>query len=116
MVGAGRPHGSVLVFCPTRAWVESAASMLGSRLPVKKTEGTLELHRLLYRLGVGQTLCDAAIHGVGFHHAGLDMQARAAVESAFREGVVPVVVTTNTLAVRNDPCGYRSELTCQPIV
>ena len=115
-MGVGRPHGSVLVFCPTRAWVESATSMLGSRLLVKRTEERLELHRLLRHLSVGQTLCDAIIRGVGFHHAGLDMEARAAVETAFREGVVSVVVTTNTLAVRKHPFRHRSESTCQPTV
>jgi replicative superfamily II helicase len=36
--------------------------------------------------------------GVAFHHAGLSMEDKAAVEAGFREGLVRVLVSTSTLA------------------
>ena len=37
--------------------------------------------------------------GIGFHHAGLDPGDRAAVERLFLEGMLPVLVSTSTLAM-----------------
>lgn len=42
---------------------------------------------------------DILIHGVGFHHAGLDPQIRKNIENLFRCGHLPILVTTSTLAM-----------------
>lgn len=39
------------------------------------------------------------IHGVGFHHAGLDLENRKNIENLFRSGHLPILVTTSTLAM-----------------
>ncbi|CAN8015981.1 unnamed protein product, partial [Ixodes persulcatus] len=56
-----------------------------------------------YRRGTGRRkggiLADVVPRGVGFHHAGLCPEDRGAVESLFREGGLPVLVSTSTLAM-----------------
>lgn len=39
------------------------------------------------------------LRGIAFHHAGLVLQDRQIVEDSFRNGGVPVLLSTNTLAM-----------------
>lgn len=47
---------------------------------------------------VSRILADCVRSGVAFHHAGLAMPHRRAVESAFKEGLVKLLVATPTMA------------------
>ena len=42
---------------------------------------------------------ECVVSGIGFHHAGLDPGDRQAVERLFLEGMLPVLVSTSTLAM-----------------
>ncbi|KAI1819468.1 hypothetical protein F4861DRAFT_137396 [Xylaria intraflava] len=54
---------------------------------------------------LSQDLQELVRHGVAFHHAGLDSQDRAAIESSFLNGQLHVICCTSTLAVGvNLPC------------
>lgn len=50
-------------------------------------------------VAAGAVLADVVPRGVGFHHAGLCPEDRGAVEALFREGGLPVLVSTSTLAM-----------------
>ena len=56
------------------------------------------LHDAVTQVGDSK-LRDALLRGVGFHHAGLDAGDRLAVETLFLEGLLPVLVSTTTLAM-----------------
>ena len=42
---------------------------------------------------------ECVVSGIGFHHAGLEPGDRGAVERLFLEGMLPVLVSTSTLAM-----------------
>lgn len=95
----------ILVFCQSRKSCQKAAKRLaeewnerqpharpwpgsGGRIPVVNPD----LHEILK-------------HGVAFHHAGLDVTDRKAIEQAFLKGHLSVICCTSTLAVGlNLPC------------
>ena len=82
--------GTVLVFCGSRAGVESCAALLAESLDLDPKLGTLSSHR-----GLRETLR----RGVAWHHAGLPKDDRALVERLFRDGAIRVLVATTTVAV-----------------
>ncbi len=51
------------------------------------------------RMNTTAKLCDVLIKGVGFHHAGLLPQHKAAVEELFGKGLLKVLFTTDTFSV-----------------
>ncbi|XP_038649736.1 probable ATP-dependent DNA helicase HFM1 isoform X2 [Scyliorhinus canicula] len=88
-----------LVFCATRKGVQQAASILAKDA---KFVMTMEHKQRLqkYTNSVKDTkLRDLLIYGVGYHHAGMDLSDRKAIEAAFTAGDVPVLFTTSTLAM-----------------
>ncbi|KAI4258694.1 MAG: hypothetical protein LQ352_001120 [Teloschistes flavicans] len=95
----------MMIFCTTRKSTVSTAKLLATRW-VK--QGPRERHwsgptfKLNAQdLDLKQTLAS----GVAFHHAGLDIADRHAVEKGFLEGQVNVICCTSTLAVGvNLPC------------
>ncbi|XP_071476850.1 probable ATP-dependent DNA helicase HFM1 [Diadema antillarum] len=88
-----------LVFCATRKAVEQAAAIL-----VKEARfimNSIYRQRLqIYNNRIRDSkLRDLVMNGVGFHHAGLDIQDRKAVEEMFLQGDLPVLMSTSTLAM-----------------
>ncbi|ORX59748.1 P-loop containing nucleoside triphosphate hydrolase protein [Hesseltinella vesiculosa] len=82
----GKP---VIVFCPTRASVESACATLESKLAKRRVSDFQVNHPQLKK---------CLSHGIGFHHAGLDANDRRLVETLFRNQTIRIVATTPTLA------------------
>ncbi|KOB66028.1 Uncharacterized protein OBRU01_21795, partial [Operophtera brumata] len=86
LVWTGKVPSSCLVFCPTKKNCENS-------VPER-----VELERALRGEGAAPELWRGVRHGVAFHHAGLAPDERAAVEHAFRSGVLTVLCCTSTLA------------------
>lgn len=106
---------SVLIFCPTKNWCENLSQQialafcklgnsgtdLGQSLRNQlNTDAIVELLEQLKRCPVGldKVLAKAVSFGVAFHHAGLTMDERDIIESAFRSGALRVLVATSTLS------------------
>ncbi|XP_078310394.1 putative ATP-dependent DNA helicase HFM1 isoform X2 [Crassostrea virginica] len=90
-----------LVFCSTRKSTQQAAEIL-----VKDLRSSLV--RTYFQRQALQTcanslkdnkLRDLVAKGVGYHHAGLDVHDRKAIEEIFLEGQLMVLVATSTLAM-----------------
>ena len=88
-----------LVFCASRKSTEATAQHLA------KTANYLfnalqrsELSKVITKLKLGK-LKDTLYHGVGFHHAGLDLDDRRIIENAFKSGIIPVLLCTSTLSM-----------------
>ncbi|KAK4151587.1 hypothetical protein C8A00DRAFT_17036 [Chaetomidium leptoderma] len=95
----------ILVFCFTRKSCESSAAMLAdfaSGRPDGDKLWPVPSQRVPV---VSRELQEIVRFGVAFHHAGLDVQDRAAVEQHFLKGQLGVICCTSTLAVGiNLPC------------
>ena len=109
--------GSVLVFCGTRHDAEATARALAERVRVpcdndaRRTALADRICSLLAPLQTNAAAMAAAAAattvpsaarlaraGVAFHHGGLSPDMRAAVEGAYRAGLLRVLVATSTLA------------------
>ncbi|XP_036368703.1 DNA polymerase theta-like isoform X2 [Octopus sinensis] len=109
---------SVLIFCPTKLWCEKLADNIArefyhilrqktvdqeeattSLLPIDK-EATHDIKVQLERspAGLDFVLGKTVQCGVAFHHAGLTFDEREIIESAFRVGILKVLVATSTLS------------------
>ena len=95
----------IMVFCITRKSTINTAKLLariwaGSGSRKRYWEGPLQ------RVDVQDLdLQDVLISGVAFHHAGLDVSDRHAIERGYLEGQINVICCTSTLAVGvNLPC------------
>ncbi|XP_063216093.1 probable ATP-dependent DNA helicase HFM1 [Bacillus rossius redtenbacheri] len=88
-----------LIFCSTRKSVEHTSTTLAQQLTVNFSPEQKE-----QLLSAARTLLEGKLRelipvGVGFHHAGMDPGDRQAVECLFRQGLLPILVTTSTLAM-----------------
>lgn len=95
----------ILVFCFTRKSCETTASLLANYMSGhSRGEALWPLPQAAVPV-INQQLKETVQHGVAFHHAGLDLQDRVAVETAFLKGQMGVICCTSTLAVGvNLPC------------
>lgn len=98
----GKP---ILVFCFTRKSCENTAAKLAewwTSLP----KAEQRWHQPPNQLRVlSRDLQELVKTGVAFHHAGLDLDDRQAIEQAFLKGELSVICCTSTLAVGvNLPC------------
>jgi ATP-dependent DNA helicase HFM1/MER3 len=95
----------ILVFCFTRKSCESTASMLAdfaSGRPDGEKLWPVPSQRVPV---ISRELQEIVKFGVAFHHAGLDVQDRSAIEQHFLRGQLGVICCTSTLAVGiNLPC------------
>jgi ATP-dependent DNA helicase HFM1/MER3 len=102
----GRP---ALVFCPSRAGTSAAAALVareaarraGGARPSELLRDPAHHARLAQAAaGLGDAqLRECVAAGVGFHHAAMQPEDRAAVEALFRAADLLVLCTTSTLAV-----------------
>ncbi|XP_052493711.1 probable ATP-dependent DNA helicase HFM1 [Budorcas taxicolor] len=88
-----------LVFCATRKGVQQAASVLVKDAKfIMTVEQKQRLRKCAYSIKDSK-LRDILIHGVAYHHAGMELSDRKVVEGAFTVGDIPVLFTTSTLAM-----------------
>ncbi|XP_032722999.1 probable ATP-dependent DNA helicase HFM1 isoform X3 [Lontra canadensis] len=88
-----------LVFCATRKGVQQAASVLVKDAKfIMAMEQKQRLQKCAYSIR-DLKLRDILIHGVAYHHAGMELSDRKVVEGAFTVGDLPVLFTTSTLAM-----------------
>ncbi|XP_045147856.1 probable ATP-dependent DNA helicase HFM1 isoform X2 [Echinops telfairi] len=88
-----------LVFCATRKGVQQAASVL---LKDAKFIMNMEQKQRLQKCAASirdSKLREILIHGIAYHHAGMELPDRKIVEGAFAIGDLPVLFTTSTLAM-----------------
>lgn len=95
----------IMVFCFTRKSCERAAEILAESWTRQRVVDRA-WPAPTQRTAVGnKELQDLVGSGVAFHHAGLDLQDRHAVETAYLKGDISVICCTSTLAVGvNLPC------------
>ena len=95
----------ILIFCFTRKSVESTATMLAEYAAGQAEDGNLWPAPSQRIAVLSRELQEIVKYGVAFHHAGLDIQDRNAVEQSFLNGHLSVICCTSTLAVGiNLPC------------
>ncbi|XP_058516874.1 probable ATP-dependent DNA helicase HFM1 isoform X2 [Ochotona princeps] len=88
-----------LVFCATRKGVQQAASVLVKDAKfVLTAEQKQRLQKYAYSVR-DLKLKDMLMHGVAYHHAGMELSDRKVVEEVFTTGDLPVLFTTSTLAM-----------------
>ncbi|XP_072560405.1 probable ATP-dependent DNA helicase HFM1 isoform X2 [Paramormyrops kingsleyae] len=88
-----------LVFCSTRKGVQQSASVLAKDARfIMSVEQKQRLMKYANSL-LDSKLKDLITHGVGFHHAGIDVSDRKIIEDVFTAGDLPVLFTTSTLAM-----------------
>ncbi|XP_066152085.1 probable ATP-dependent DNA helicase HFM1 [Euwallacea fornicatus] len=92
----GKP---TLIFCNTRKSVEMTANHLVSTLQIYLSSPQKEvLQNISQELGDSK-LNQCVVHGIAIHHAGMVPENRHIIEESFRKGLIPVLVTTSTLAM-----------------
>lgn len=92
---------SVLVFCPTRSWCESLAKKLATVITCQGDGGAITaIYEKLKQtmVGVDPVLQFTLSHCVAFHHAGLTIDERVIIETAFRQGIIKLLIATSTLS------------------
>ncbi|XP_030753991.1 DNA polymerase theta isoform X2 [Sitophilus oryzae] len=108
-------NSSVLIFCPSKNWCEKLAQQLALafykignmensygeilRSQMNKDLILEVLEQLKYcPVGLDEILYQTISFGIAFHHAGLTLDERDIIESAFRNGAVRILIATSTLS------------------
>ena len=96
-----REDGQALVFVASRQDAVSAAAKTRDELAERDvpigSRGDYDFHQEAKALG-DDSLRQAVLDGVAFHHAGLSKADRDRIEAWFREGKISVLFSTSTLA------------------
>jgi hypothetical protein len=88
--------GSLLMVVSTRTIARNAAIAMAEQLEDDpKTQGLADA--LASRIGIDHPLIGCVRRGVGYHHAGLPVEAQEAIEDAIRDETLRAVVATSTL-------------------
>ena len=112
-----KERNSILMFCPTKAWCEEAAVSIASHIKLFLDDPNIVLDKagldnIVKQLSCTQAGLDSVLEntlssGVAFHHAGLTLDEREIIESAFRSSLIHVLVATSTLSAGvNLPARY----------
>lgn len=83
----------VLIFCPTRASTISTAKFLLNNHFSSKSKKRCNYH------ASDKILSECMRQGIAFHHAGISLEDRTAVEKEFLAGSINILCSTSTLAV-----------------
>lgn len=95
----------IMVFCFTRKSCESTATMLAEWWLKQRDEDRAWPAPSQKTVVGSRELQDLVNVGVAFHHAGLELPDRNAVEAAYLKGDISLICCTSTLAVGvNLPC------------
>lgn len=94
--------GQVLIFTTDRASTESIALRLSNFLQAEKYISKSQTDALevdfISKMNIkDDNLTRTMKHGVAFHNAGLDLQKRKLIESAYKSGLLKILVSTTTL-------------------
>ncbi|XP_073285327.1 helicase and polymerase-containing protein TEBICHI isoform X1 [Primulina huaijiensis] len=100
---------SVLIFCSSRKGCESTARHIAKYIkkicvsPRDEDDDFFDINSAIYSLrrsaaGLDPVLEETLPLGVAYHHAGLTVEEREAVETFYRKGLVRVLTATSTLA------------------
>ena len=103
---------SVLIFCPTKVWCESLATMLAGALAGfvdcqdERGKPFLDVYSLIgiceqlrrTQVGLDRVLEQTVPKGIAFHHAGLTFDEREIIEGAFRKSYIKILIATSTLS------------------
>lgn len=92
----GKP---TLIFCSTRKGVEIAAETLHKDLSITFTEEQKAAIAAVAGQIQQKKLQILVSKGIAYHHAGLDSSDRSLVENTFRDGKIPILLSTSTLAM-----------------
>ncbi|TPX65577.1 hypothetical protein SpCBS45565_g05095 [Spizellomyces sp. 'palustris'] len=113
VIGRFSHNKPTLVFCATRKSVINATDRLvkhcselihatgnyGPMHPFVKTRQVSERLKEIKAKLSDKKLAELVVHGVAFHHGGLNYSDRHLIESSFLKGAISVVCATSTLAV-----------------
>ncbi|CAO3630487.1 unnamed protein product [Cunninghamella blakesleeana] len=88
----------VLIFCSTRKSAQATCETL-IKLMEKKKISSLSTIQKDNQECKDKKLSNFIKHGIGFHHAGLDIEDRQLVEYLFLNKYIRIVATTTTLAI-----------------
>lgn len=89
--------GQVLIFLNTRKRTEKFAMDIATQMDNRYSHPDLDVPGEENERAI-EMLRKTVVHGVAFHHAGLNMKARSFVEEGFKNGIIKVLTATPTLA------------------
>ncbi|XP_015377431.1 PREDICTED: helicase POLQ-like [Diuraphis noxia] len=99
------PHGSCLIFCPTKSSCQSIAKIIYKTIGCEETQVKLKQKEQLYKAlkeeGDGKVcplLSRSILFGVAYHNSGLTNAERKLIEEAFLDGILKCICCTSTLA------------------
>ena len=98
-----------MIFCPTKNWCEKLAEHVTKsfaylspdlRRRFVQIDKLVEILEQLRQTpaGLDGTLAKTIPHVVAYHHAGLTIDERDVIETAFRQSIIKVLVATTTLS------------------
>ncbi|KAL3320031.1 hypothetical protein Ciccas_001277 [Cichlidogyrus casuarinus] len=86
-----------IIFCQTRKSCEQTAEILCRLLNYSNSPELLSKSQELY--SGSPKLAECVLRGVAYHHAGISSANRKTIESLFISGLIPLLISTSTLAV-----------------
>lgn len=89
--------GQVLIFLNTRKRTEKFAMDIATQMDNRYSHPDLDVPGEENERAI-EILRKTVVHGVAFHHAGLNMKARSFVEENFKSGIIKILTATPTLA------------------